>query len=338
MNEQEKSGGIQTSVNGRTKQVNGCTAPISVGAGLVALDWLLIGEDRVRPNEAYAGGSCGNVMAILAYLGWQSYPIARLGRDDHANRLLADFQRWNVKTDFLFREDEGATPIIIVRLKERKDGSLVRRYEWKHPSSGEWLPRYRPVLKRSVPELTLELPFSQVFYFDRVEPSLLLLATYMRERGSVIFFEPSAIKDFDLFSSCVAVADILKYSAERISIPPPRSGTNKAPFLEIQTLGMQGLRYRLKSNTLADWQNVEAFRVKMFKDDTGCGDWCTAGLIDRLCHGGRDEFLTLDEPTIQESLRFGQTLAAYKCEFFGARGPMYHLSVNEILRATANIE
>lgn len=307
-------------------------APISVGTGLVALDWLLIGRDRVRPNETYAGGSCGNVMSILAYLGWQSYPVARIGRDRQGVHLLADLHRWKVHTKFLLRESEAATPIIIVRLKEDKSGSVTRRYEWRHPASGEWLPRYRPVLKSLAESLSPRLPHAKLFYFDRVEPSSLLLAKSMSERGAVVFFEPSSIKNEALFSSCLAVSDIVKYSAERFS-DPPRNPVSKSPKLEIQTFGASGLRYRLKcsSTTPGPWKELPAIRVDGFRDDTGCGDWCSAGVIHQLCGSGRNAFLELEARSVEEGIRFGQSLAAINCEFEGARGPMYHLAKDQLL-------
>ena len=148
--------------------------PVLVGTGLVASDWLLIGSDRVRPNEIYAGGSCGNVLAILAYLGWESYPVARLGRDRQAEHVVSDFKRWNVRTDFVFREEKGVTPVIIIRLRE-VNGKKTSRFEWRHPSSGEWLPRYRPLPKKIVTEkLSNELAEASLAQRDlNKRPSLL---------------------------------------------------------------------------------------------------------------------------------------------------------------------
>lgn len=310
-----------------------------MGSGLIALDWLLIGDERRRPNEVSAGGSCGNVMAILAYLGWQSYPVARLGLDAQASRLLADLQRWNVHTDYMLQEEKGVTPVIIVRLREKNDGTITRRYEWKHPSSGAWLPRYRPVPKKVVNELlTRDLPVAKVFYFDRAEPSSLLLATHMRDQGAVVFFEPSATKNTHLFSECLAVSDIVKYSAERFP-SAPANPASPSPRLEIQTQGKKGLRYRLKSHptTPGPWRHIPAYAVKEVRDATGCGDWCSAGLINKLCQSGRDRFLKLSEQAIVEALWFGQALAAINCGYDGARGPMYQLSVDQVLAATAKM-
>lgn len=306
-------------------------APISVGAGFLALDWLLIGKSRVKPNGKYAGGSCGNVLSILACLGWDSYPVARLGRDHRAKVLIDDLQYCHVNTDFVGRERTGVTPVIILRIAQDKNGAYKSRFEWKDPQSGDWLPRYRPLPKSYAKRVSPELPVAKVFYFDRAEPSSLLLATKMRENGAVVFFEPSSCKDDTLFTACLAVSDIVKYSAERVS-EAPRNPISKSPRLEIQTLGDAGLRFRLKmaTNRPGPWHDSAAFPVHNLQDATGCGDWCSAGIIHHLCANGRQQFMKLPKSDIVAGIRFGQALAAINCEYQGARGPMYHLIREEI--------
>src|SRR5215831_3040640 len=65
--------------------------PKVFGAGLIALD-LVISSDPQSPARSWAGGTCGNVLSILAYLGWEAYPIARLNGDPASIRVLADMQ------------------------------------------------------------------------------------------------------------------------------------------------------------------------------------------------------------------------------------------------------
>src|SRR4051794_7137720 len=65
------------------------------GAGLIALDIVITPDDRAA--RTYAGGTCGNVLTILSYLGWESFPIARLNGDAVSARVLADLHRWNVR-------------------------------------------------------------------------------------------------------------------------------------------------------------------------------------------------------------------------------------------------
>ena len=45
--------------------------PVVVGTGLVALD-VVINSDVHRPPRLWAGGTCGNVLTILSYLGWHA--------------------------------------------------------------------------------------------------------------------------------------------------------------------------------------------------------------------------------------------------------------------------
>ena len=301
--------------------------PISVGAGFFALDQLLIGKNRVRANQEYAGGSCGNVVAILAYLDWSSYAVARLGTDQRAQRLINDLELCRVNTAFVAKEATGVTPIIVIRLAQDDNGNHKSQFEWKDPQSGQWLPRYRPLPKKYAERITPQLPTAKVFYFDRAEPSSLLLATAMREKGSIVFFEPSSCRDDTLFTACLAVSDIVKYSVDRIP-KPPRNPASKSPRLEIQTQGDDGLRYRLKmaTNFPGPWRSLSAFPVRDYKDATGCGDWCSAGIISRLCGQGRQHFKRLTENKIVHGIRFGQALAAINCEYGGARGPMYQMT------------
>jgi fructokinase len=307
-------------------------APVSVGAGFLALDLLLVGNDRVRANERYAGGSCGNVLSILSHFEWNCYPVARLGVDRFAQTVLNDLQESGVNTDFVFRSTTGVTPVVVVRIAERRNGIVAPRFEWRHPESGEWLPRYRPFPKKKAEEVAPELPQAGVFYFDRAEQSALVMASTMRQKGAVVFFEPSSCKHDELFTECLAVSDIVKYSEERIS-RIPRNPISRSPRMEIQTLGRHGLRYRLKTNTTkpGEWHTVPAFAVEHFVDSTGCGDWCSAGIIHRLCQNGRYAFLQMDEAAIVDALDYGQALAAVNCQYQGARGPMYHLKLNKFV-------
>lgn len=306
-------------------------SPISVGTGFVALDMLLEGNTRVRADELYAGGSCGNVLSILAHFSWNSNPVARLAYDNNAEELLADFRRTGVNTQFVYQAETAVTPVIIIRLATRPDGTVRPHFEWKDPSSGAWLPRYRPFPKTKAAEVAPQLPSAGVFYFDRVEASALLMAKAMRDKGAVVFFEPSSCKHDDLFTECLAVSDIVKYSEERISRIPCTPAA-KSPRLEIQTRGQAGLRYRLKMGTTkpGEWETLPAFEIDEYVDSTGCGDWCSAGIIDKLCHKGRKHFLSLGEDAIVEGLWYGLALAAVNCQYRGARGPMYHLTSEKL--------
>jgi len=298
--------------------------PSCVGTGLIALDMVTNG-DRGDAPRLWAGGSCGNVLTILAYLGWYSYPVARLGNDKAAKTIAKDIGRHGVDLQHVSYDESIDTPIILQRILTAPDGNPTHRFYWVCPNCGNWLPRYRSVLLRVVRGLSDDLPEMRCFYFDRVSAAALYLAEKARDQGALVFFEPTTIREDDQFEKAMSLCDVLKYSNERTK--------NFAKFiyessaqLVIETLGAEGLRYRLRRNgQCGKWKLLSAFRVANLKDAAGAGDWCTAGLVDRLAKENGLPLRRISEKKIIDALRYGQALSALSCAFEGARGAMYGL-------------
>lgn len=301
--------------------------PVCVGSGFVALDLIFVGNDRRRPSFTFAGGSCGNVLTILSYLGWDSVPVIRLKNNREARKLVADLEKWSVDTTFVRRERSGITPVVVQRICTAINGDPYHRFEWKCPTNGTWLPRYRPLPRHLAVEVSTQLPKPRVFFFDRAARSALFLAQQAKAQGALIFFEPSGFGEPGLFPQCVAVADIVKYSAERLE-SLPRVPTKDRPRLEIQTLGKHGLRYAIRDNPNYStcWRKLCAVPTDEFKDAVGAGDWCSAGIIDVLGRKGRRGFVGASETRILKAVRHGQSLASVNCRYAGARGGMYSLT------------
>lgn len=310
-------------------------APVCVGSGFVALDLIYVGHGQEKPDFTFAGGSCGNVLTILAFLGWDSVPVIRLKDDTEASQLIADLEKWRVNTQFVRQEETGSTPVVVQRICTSINGDPYHRFEWRSPSTGMMLPRYRPLPQRIALEVSTQLPRPKVFYFDRPAPSALFLAARARELGALIFFEPSSANDPESFAEAVALADVVKYAEDRIE-PKQVTATKHRPALEIQTLGSSGLRFRRGGTGNATWQKLPSAKVTEFKDASGAGDWCSAGIIHCLTQGGRKAFAGADEERIVHSMNCGQHLAAMNCGYEGARGAMYKISsdkVNDLLAA-----
>jgi len=308
-----------------------------VGTGLIALDIVLNGRST-SPVGLWAGGTCGNVLTILAFLGWESYPVARLKDNEFADGLINDVRKWKVNTSFIAKADSGSTPIIVERIRNSRDGTPHHRFEWCCPTCGAALPVYRPVLARETNDICRRLPNTDIFFFDRVARSSVMLAKHCRERGALIIFEPSSVKDEKLFRECVAVAHIVKYShqhSSRLHNIKHTSGVR----LEIETLGSKGLRYRFGDirGGGARWSNVRCYEVEEFKDTVGSGDWLTAGIIHRIGQMGQKGFAKVDDTVIKSALEFGQALSAVNCQFEGARGSMYLLSKQEFINTVKNV-
>ena len=311
--------------------------PRCIGTGLIALD-LVISSDPTVPIHRWTGGSCGNVISILAYLGWDAYPVARLGNDRIAGEIIADLSRWNVKTNFISLAPSGSTPLIVERILSEPGRTPRHKYEFTCPSCGSYLPRFRPVSEGDAVAMTSSMPSAQVFYFDRVSRSSIHFARESKLRGALVVFEPSSTGDRELFVEAVRIADIIKYSRERFpNIEELSNQTHSS--LEIQTLGSEGLLYRCPSRSTAEgnWIRKDAYTVEGIRDSAGAGDWCTAGIIDFLGRGGRRGFDEADERRLWSAIDFGQRLASLSCLFEGARGAMYSLSNEEFEQLLAQL-
>lgn len=295
---------------------------IVIGAGLVALDAVMNGKPEMQP-QYFAGGSCGNVLAILAYLGWDVYPIARLSDNVAGEILLSDFTKWKVNDDFITKTPDGSTPVIIHRILKDKNGVPKHRFEFRDPTNGNYLPSYKPVLANTIKELNTELPAAKVFYFDRINRAAIDLAKKAKSEGTIVFFEPSNMKDEKQFRECLQFTDILKYSHDRL---PFYASTFETPQvdLEIETLGHEGLQYRTR--TAQKWKKEPSFTIGTIADSAGAGDWCSAGIIHQLLFTKKPDEVKFTQGIIQPALQFGQALGALNCLFFGARGMMYRLT------------
>jgi fructokinase len=298
--------------------------PLVVGTGLVALD-LVIGNGEERPNRSWAGGTCGNVLAILAFLGWRSIPVARHA-DDHASRLLCDdLRRWGVSVDFLNSSPSASTPIVVQVIKHLENGEVRHQFRWKCPSCGRYLPRYQPVTAKGVEELLPQLEHPQVFFMDRLSRGALRLARWASQSGALVVFEPSEKIEPRLMREALELVHVLKYSDER-GITEDEFGNASSLLLEIETRGADGLRYRHRNagTCLSDWNTLPALAAPRLMDACGSGDWTTAGLVVKTGKAGARGFSQLSQGEIRKAIIYGQALSAWNCCFEGARGCMYH--------------
>ena len=92
------------------------TQPKIFGTGLIALD-LVIGPDPETPVRSWTGGTCGNVLSILAWLGWDAYPIARMNGDVASERVRVDMARWGVHLDWTTCAPTTDTPVIVQEIR-----------------------------------------------------------------------------------------------------------------------------------------------------------------------------------------------------------------------------
>lgn len=302
-------------------------SPRIAGAGLLALDVIVSAPDR-SDALTFAGGTCGNVLSILSFLRWDATPIGFIGNDPAGDRVLADLAAAGIQAQHLVQRAEWSTPVFIQRLGKSADGQPTHTF-----ASATHCPHCgHPLTERMTRGKIGTTPirrFAQrdpidVFFMDRLSEDILSLAGSARDRGALVFYEPSAKTDARHWQDAFQIVDIVKYSADRFD------ADELAPFMkrhgrsvwEIQTNGAKGLHYRRhgpKSFNGAHWTASAAIPTRRIVDTCGAGDWCSAGLI----HGLATFALKRDAASFAKAVRFGQLLAAWACAFVGARGAMY---------------
>ena len=303
--------------------------PRVFGTGLIALD-LVIGLGQERPVRSWAGGTCGNVLSILAYLGWDAYPVARMNADPTSELVRADMARWGVHLDWTACIPTTYTPIVVQENRLGRDGRPTHRFSWSCPRCGEWLPPFKAITVGAVENIKPALGESAVFFLDRVSRGALTLAAEASALGAVVVFEPSGKATGRLMAEAISLAHVVKYADDRLSDVRGAMEGDSAALLEVQTLGARGLKYRHRfGRGISEWMYLGAVPPPRLSDACGAGDWCTAGLIAKTAVDGQKGLHRSGARGVREALRYGQTLAAWNCCFEGARGGMYAVTRGE---------
>ena len=252
--------------------------PAVYGTGLVALDVIL--RSKNGNPSVLTGGTCANVLGILAYLGWRSHPICRIGDDTAAKLVLADLRSLGMWLDLASVCPSARTPIVVEYLTQDENGNGKHRFSLRCPACNSWYPTYQPIPQRSLDRVLPQLKRPSLFFFDRPSRTALAMAKAAADLGAVIAFEPAGAGDASLFSAALDLAHIVKYSHDRLGDTPMPFKT-RSPFLVIETRGAEGLRYRsnLSGASGRTWRCLKAFHIARVIDAAGCGDWLSATFL-----------------------------------------------------------
>lgn len=266
-----------------------------------------------------AGGTAGNVAAILGFLGWRSNVVAEVGSDFAGRVWLRDMKKANVSVQDVRIRDDMATPRIVHEIDESG-----HRYRYSCPECRRRLPRSRPLTVAHAKATLQCATVPDVFFFDRVNAATLLLAEHFHANGSQVVFEPSRVGRRDYLQRALDVAHIVKYASDR-SLEIEDLLPTRPRQVAIVTRGGHGAFFRVGKGA---WHSSGAFSYPVI-DAGGAGDWTTAGMLHALSQ--RDEGLGVR--LVREMLRWGQALAAVSCGAPGARGLARQQSADSVLRA-----
>lgn len=256
-----------------------------------------------------AGGTAGNVAAILAFLGWDATLAGQTGDDPAAKELLADLKAVGVDVAQVRRTASSLAPRLVHDV--RPEGHF---FKYSCPECGSRFPRSRPLTLEGAAECAEAHPSPTVYFFDRASRATLWLAEHYAAQGTVIVFEPSIPANAEFLGRAASVAHVVKHSDDR-SVGglddlhvKPRPGQ-----FRIVTHGAEGLDVRVGAAGRRRFPALATLAV----DTGGAGDWMTAGFLTRAAFNGQ-----LARGSLEDAVRFGQALAAVNCATIGSRGLM----------------
>ena len=273
-------------------------------AGYMPLDVI----DDGTPVRRRAGGTAGNVAAILSFLGWDAALAGRIGDESAGDEFVADLARAGVDCRLIDRTPGALTNRLIHHISAGRHS-----YLYTCPRCAQKLPRSRPLTLEQVAAVVEARPDPDVYFFDRANPATVALAECYAKTGSMVVYEPSTPASAELLRRAIAVATIVKGSVEH---GPRLMGSEddvRQDQIRVITHGAEGARFRIGTGR---WHEVGVFEAPVV-DASGAGDWTTAGMLYFLA-GER----TPSEKELREAILFGHSFASLNCAVPGARGLM----------------
>ena len=296
-----------------------------IGTGIFNWDSIFVREYPQGPqrNRIFdekllleeVGGTCGNVMCMLAHFGWETFPVTNLDRSEEGMGMTESLKAYGCDCRFVTNTDKGGTTILTIRHGLDENGNKKKSVRQGSPGGARFPRRCHLRLRDQAPALIQALDFvPDVFFFDDPAAGYRYMARELREKGALVYFEPSAIKEKTDFKS-IAASDIIKFSGENVQdVSFVKDYRDK---LFIQTLGSEGLRFNLRGE---GWVNLPPVENDNVADWEGAGDWTTSAFLNALAEADALSIKRLTSDVVKEALEKAQIVASKSVSFLGSKG------------------
>ena len=270
-------------------------------------------EEKLVVEEV--GGTCGNVMCMLSYFGWQAFPLTKLDRSEEGLGMTDSLKKYGCDCRFVTNTDDGGTTILTIKHGLDENGNKRTRVMHGSPG-GSRFPRRRHLrLRDQAPAFIEALDFvPDVFFFDDPAAGYRYMARELREKGALVYFEPSVIKEKADFES-INASDVVKFSGENVQDVSFVDDYKDKLF--IQTLGGEGLRFNLRGE---GWVNLPPVENDNVVDWEGAGDWTTSAFLNELAEADALSVKRLTFKLVKEALEKAQDVASKSVSFMGSKG------------------
>ena len=294
-----------------------------IGSGIYNLDIIVVRNypawPQPRPFTDHTvleeiGGTCGNVMCMLSWLGWKAMPQVCLDDSPEGLKGASDLQRYGCDCRYVTNTPEGGTTLLKCTHKKTPDGRKTISFRAGSPGGSRFPKRHFLRARDEAPAFLEQLDACPgVYFFDDPAAGHRLIAGSLREKGTVVYFEPSKVETKAELEA-VGVSDIIKFSGE--NVPDITFTEHFSDKLFIQTLGAEGLRFKLRGNA---WVHVPPVPCENVVDWEGAGDWTTSAFLNQLASSGIP-FAEQTDASISEALSAAQKVAAKSVGFLSSKG------------------
>lgn len=285
-----------------------------IGTGIFNLDIIVVREypqwPEMRPfveKEVLreVGGTCGNVMCMLASMGWKVRPVACLDDSTEGRKITEDLKQFGCDCSFVSNTAGGGTTLLRCTHKKDAAGNHVMGVRAGSPGGSRFPKRHFLRARDEAPEFLAALKNAPaVFFFDDPAAGNRALARGLKERGALVYFEPSKIAtNVDL--EAIRLSDIIKFSNE--NVPDVSFADAFLDKVFIQTMGPTGVKIKEKGG---DWYTIEGMKNDSVVDTEGAGDTFTSAFINAVAEG----------KTIADAAREALAMASRSVGFLGSKG------------------
>lgn len=263
------------------------------------------------------GGTCGNIMCILANLGWDVRPQVKLINNEEGQKLADSLIQYGCNPQYISLVDNGGySGMLCIHRKSRKTGEHELGIRGFGPNGSQFRKITELRARDEVPALLDTMTQApDVYFFDHSEAGPRQIAKELRNRGALVYYECENNRDWKKFIKSVEVADIVKFSDE--NVPDITFCADYKNKLFIQTQGSKGLRFSLCGG---EWVNLDPVKVDTVVDWEGCGDTVSAVFINELNKIGLPKVSELTEEQVLTALGVAVEKSALCTQYYGSKG------------------
>ena len=231
-------------------------------------------------------------------------------------QIKDDLQRYGADVRFVENSANGGTTLLrCTHKRDKMTGEHTTSFRATSP--GSRFPRRRFLRVRDeAPVFVEKLDFvPDVFFFDAAEAGLRYLAAELRNKGTLVYFEPESDADKTKFLKAVEVSDIVKFSHEKVGdLDFVAQNTDK---LFIRTMGAEGLEFNLCGQ---GWVKIAPVPNDNVVDWEGAGDWTTSQFIACLCEKDMLSVAQMTAESVRSCLEIACRTASHSVSYMGSKG------------------